>query len=100
MRCTSALFTAGRPGGEHGVWGCLYAHVNNDPERTTNLYLGSWFRLGDAAIPYIGLEYGSLRFGGSYDVNTSSLKPGSNMRGGAEFSIIMFKSQTTRMQRS
>jgi hypothetical protein len=44
--------------------------------------------LGDAAIPYIGLEYGSLRFGGSYDVNTSSLKPGSNMRGGAEFSII------------
>jgi type IX secretion system PorP/SprF family membrane protein len=76
-------------GAVNTVFGGAYMlNVNNDPERTTNLYLGSWFRLGDAAIPYIGLEYGSLRFGGSYDVNTSSLKPGSNMRGGAEFSII------------
>ena len=79
-------------GAVNTVFGGAYMlNLNNDPERITNLYLGSWFRLGDAAIPYIGLEVGSLRFGGSYDVNTSSLKPGSNMRGGAEFSLIYVK---------
>ena len=70
------------------IGGAYMLNVNSDPDKLTNLYLGSWFRFGDAAIPYIGLEYGSLRFGASYDVNTSSLKPGSNMRGGAEFSVI------------
>lgn len=71
--------------------GAYMLNLNDDPERSTNLYMGSWFRLGDAAIPYIGLEVGSLRFGATYDVNTSSLKPGSNMRGGAEFSLIYIK---------
>jgi type IX secretion system PorP/SprF family membrane protein len=76
-------------GAVNTVFGGAYMlNINDDPERTTNLYLGSWFRLGDAAIPYVGLEFGSMRFGATYDVNTSSLKPGSNMRGGAEFSLI------------
>jgi hypothetical protein len=67
-------------------------NVNNDPlQNPTNLYLGAWFRLGDAAIPYVGLEFGSFRLGASYDVNVSSLKPASNMRGGAEFSLIYIK---------
>jgi type IX secretion system PorP/SprF family membrane protein len=76
-------------GAVNTVFGGAYMlNINDDPERTTNLYLGTWFRLGDAAIPYVGLEFGSLRVGATYDVNTSSLKPGSNMRGGAEFSLI------------
>lgn len=79
-------------GAVNTVFGGAYMlNINDDPERVTNLYLGSWFRLGDAAIPYVGLEFGSLRFGATYDVNTSSLKPGSNMRGGAEFSLIYVK---------
>ena len=71
--------------------GAYMLNLNNDPERITNLYLGSWFRLGDAAIPYVGLEFGALHFGATYDVNTSSLRPGSNMRGGAEISLIYIK---------
>jgi hypothetical protein len=59
-----------------------------------NLYLGSWFRFGDAVIPYVGLEFGEFRLGASYDVNVSTLKPGSNMRGGAEFSLIYIKRPT------
>lgn len=70
------------------IGGAYMLNVNGDPERPANLYMGTWFRLGDAAIPYIGLEVGSLHFGATYDVNVSSLKPGSNMRGGAEFSLI------------
>ena len=73
------------------IGGAYMLNVNQDPENSTNLYLGSWFRLGDAAIPYIGLEFGDLRIGATYDVNMSSLKPGSNMRGGAEFSLVYIK---------
>lgn len=79
-----------RQAGAHNtvLGGAYMLNVNGDPQSPTNLYLGSWFRLGDAVIPYIGLEFGSLHFGATYDVNVSSLKPGSNMRGGAEFSLI------------
>ncbi len=72
--------------------GAAYAlNLNGDIENPTNLYLGSWIRMGDAVIPYIGLEFGELHFGATYDINTSSLKPGSNTRGGAEISLIYIK---------
>ena len=71
--------------------GAYMLNVNADPINPTNLYLGSWFRFGDAVIPYIGLEFNSMRIGASYDVNISSLKPGSNMRGGMELSLIYIK---------
>ena len=74
------------------IGGAYMWNVNGElAQNPTNLYLGAWFRLGDAAIPYVGLEFGSLRLGASYDVNISSLKPASNMRGGAEFSLIYIK---------
>jgi len=71
--------------------GAFMKNVNANPESPTNVYLGSWFRFGDAVIPYIGLEFNSLRIGYTYDVNISSLKPGSNMRGGTEISLIYVK---------
>ncbi|HUC82928.1 MAG TPA: PorP/SprF family type IX secretion system membrane protein [Flavisolibacter sp.] len=71
--------------------GAYMMNVNGDSQSPTNLYLGSWFRLGDAVIPYVGLEFGSFHIGATYDVNVSSLKPGSNMRGGAEFSLVYVK---------
>jgi hypothetical protein len=73
------------------VGGAYMLNVNGDLQTPTNLYLGSWFRFGDAVIPYIGLEFGAFHIGATYDVNVSSLKPGSNMRGGAEFSLIYIK---------
>jgi hypothetical protein len=42
-------------------------------------------------IPYIGLEFGGIRIGASYDVNISSLKAATANRGGSEFSIIYIK---------
>ena len=76
------------------IGGAYALNLNGDIDNPTTLYLGSWFRFGDAIIPYIGLEFGELHFGASYDVNTSSLKPGSNMRGGAEISLIYIKKPT------
>jgi type IX secretion system PorP/SprF family membrane protein len=66
-------------------------NVNNDDMNPVTFYLGSWYRFADAVIPYVGLEFGELHLGYSYDVNTSSLKPGSNMRGGNEISLIFIK---------
>ena len=65
--------------------------ANPDAENSTAVYLGSWMRLNDAIIPYIGLEFGGLRIGASYDVNISSLKAATGNRGGSEISIIYIK---------
>ena len=73
------------------IGGAYMLNVNQDESNPTNLYLGTWYRFGDAFIPYVGLEFGDFRLGATYDVNTSSLKPASNMKGGVEFSLIYIK---------
>ncbi|HUP12993.1 MAG TPA: type IX secretion system membrane protein PorP/SprF, partial [Niastella sp.] len=73
------------------IGGAYSLNVNGDESDPTNLYAGTWFRIGDAIIPYVGLEFKGLQMGITYDVNVSSLKPASNMRGGAEFSLIYIK---------
>jgi type IX secretion system PorP/SprF family membrane protein len=66
----------------------LCINANDDKDDPTNIYIGSWYRLGDAIIPYVGLEFSGLRLGASYDINVSSLKAATEERGGTEFSII------------
>jgi type IX secretion system PorP/SprF family membrane protein len=73
------------------IGGAYALNLNGDENDPVNLYLGSWLRLGDAIIPYVGLEFGNFHFGATYDVNVSSLKPASNTRGGAEISLIYIK---------
>lgn len=69
----------------------LAANVNQDVENPTSIYIGSWVRFNDAVIPYIGLEFGGLRIGASYDFNISTLKAATASRGGSEFSIIYIR---------
>lgn len=73
------------------VGGSFALNINNDEDNPTNFYLGSWYRFGDAIIPYMGFEFGEWHFGASYDVNTSQLKTASNSRGGIEISLIYIK---------
>jgi type IX secretion system PorP/SprF family membrane protein len=75
------------------IGGAFMKNVNADATNPINLYLGSWIRFNDAIIPYIGLELGDFHFGATYDVNTSNLKPASNLRGGAEISLIYIRKQ-------
>jgi type IX secretion system PorP/SprF family membrane protein len=65
--------------------------VNSDFDSPTDVYAGAFVRWGDAIIPYIGLEFGSYRFGASYDINTSRLSAASRRRGGMEVSLIWTK---------
>ncbi len=76
------------------VGGAYSLNVNNDEENPTNVYLGAWYRFGDAIIPYMGIEFGEWHLGATYDVNTSSLKPASNSRGGIEISLIFIRKYT------
>jgi type IX secretion system PorP/SprF family membrane protein len=88
---TSALHQAQNKATETlfgGALGVMAASANENP---ATIYLGSWYRVSDALIPYIGLEIAGLRLGASYDVNASSLKAATNSRGGMEVSLIYVK---------
>ncbi len=73
------------------IGGAYSYNVNNDENNPTNLYIGAWYRFKDAIIPYIGIEFTGIQIGASYDANTSSLKPATNVRGGMELSLIYIK---------
>lgn len=55
---------------------------------TTAVSLGGFYRLKDAFILSVGMEYRSFNVGLSYDVNTSKLTEATNNRGGFEISVI------------
>lgn len=50
----------------------------------TNLYLGAYYRVKDAFIPYAGLKWRDIKLGISYDINASSLN---KTNGAAEISL-------------
>lgn len=85
---TSAIHQIQNKASETLFGAALGLNANGDNTNPTNVYVGSWMRLNDAVIPYIGLEFGGLRIGASYDVNISSLKAATTSRGGSEFSLI------------
>ncbi len=92
---TSAIFQLQNKATETVFGGALAANVNGDDANPTSVYIGSWFRFGDALIPYIGIEINGLRIGASYDINTSKLKAATASRGGSEFSLIYIKRPST-----
>ncbi len=68
--------------------GALAFKLNEDEDTEASLYTGLWYRVGDAFIPYVGIEFSGLRIGYTYDINNSSLNTASNSRGGSEISLI------------
>lgn len=70
------------------VFGGAYQFRLTEEENPTSFYAGAWYRVKDAIAPYVGLEFGTLRLGMTYDVNMSDLKTASNSRGGFEISLI------------
>jgi len=86
----SGLFSTQGKASE-ALLGGAYQFALNENEKPTSIYFGSWLRLNDAFIPYVGLEFGDFRLGATYDVNTSSLKAASAGRGGIEISLIYIK---------
>lgn len=88
---TSGIYQLQAQATETTIGGALAYSLNNDESNAANIYGGLWMRVKDAIIPYLGLEFAGIRFGASYDINTSSLKSGSQSRGGLELSLIYIK---------
>jgi len=52
------------------------------------VYAGSWYRIGDAILPYVGLRYNGFQVGFSYDVINTALKNyGTKKNGSFELSM-------------
>ncbi len=85
----SALYQTQAGARETILGAAIGFNLNDDWDYSpTNFYAGTWYRIGDALIPYIGLEYGTMRFGASYDVTTSQLSSVNSARGGFELSLL------------
>lgn len=50
-------------------------------------YLGGYYRLGDAFIPSVMIEFENYALGLTYDVNISKLRAATNAKGGVEISL-------------
>lgn len=87
----SAIHQVQNKASETIIGAALSLNANSDNVNPTNVYIGSWLRLNDAVIPYVGVEIAGLRIGASYDVNISSLKAATASRGGSEISVIYIK---------
>jgi type IX secretion system PorP/SprF family membrane protein len=53
----------------------------------TAVFLGGWYRTGDAAMITAGFEYSNIRVGLGYDYNISALNNASNGNGGFELAV-------------
>jgi type IX secretion system PorP/SprF family membrane protein len=72
-----------------GLVGWTSPDANNEQTPLLSVSAGVFYRVSDAIIPTLKVEYKDLSFGASYDMNTSALKAATNLRGG--FEISMFK---------
>lgn len=62
-------------------------HLSLKKSKETSIALSTHYRLGDAIIPMIEIEYARWRAGFSYDINTSDFNIASNNRGGPEITL-------------
>jgi type IX secretion system PorP/SprF family membrane protein len=91
---TSGIYQVQNKATETTIGGALAASIDAESTDPSNVYIGSWYRFNDAIIPYLGLEFAGFRIGATYDINVSSLKAGSQSRGGMEISVIYIKRPT------
>lgn len=67
--------------------GLFLYHIFRDKEESilnTSITIGSYYRIDDAIIPYVEIEFKSFGLGMSYDITLSSLSSNSNYGGAIE----------------
>lgn len=75
------------PNRELSVGGWYRYKFERLEDNENSVYLGIAYRHKDAIMLLTRVDYERIRFGFSYDLNISKLKPGSNGSGGPELSI-------------
>lgn len=71
-----------------GAVGFILNPYNDEDHTNTTLYLGAWYRFGDAIAPYVGMEFGKWQLGFSYDYTVSNFSQANNGQGALEMSAI------------
>jgi type IX secretion system PorP/SprF family membrane protein len=61
--------------------------IQTEEDNTVSITGGLFYRLNDAVIPVIKLDYYKLSIGATYDVNISKLLPSSQAKGGLEVTM-------------
>jgi len=73
---------------QEAVVGFTMKHQLSKSKKTSTIfYYGPYYRINDAAIALVGMEFNQLNIGLSYDINTSSFMRGTNTYGATELSI-------------
>ena len=66
------------------------AQYNLSGDGDRQLIGGVYYRMGDAVIAMVGLEWSKLRLTFTYDATMSSLKTYNNSNGALEFSLVKY----------
>ena len=72
------------------IGGSEFLYILGSPEvrsYATGVFLGGWYRFGDATLITAGMEMKGMRLGFAYDYNTSNLKVASGGHGGFELTF-------------
>lgn len=72
------------------IAGSEFLYIVGDPDIrsvATGVYVGGWYRFGDATLITAGLEFKGFRVGFGYDYNMSDLKVASGGNGGFEITL-------------
>lgn len=60
---------------------------------TSYLYVGAWYRVGDAIVPLVGYEWNGFRAGLSFDVTASDINLATNSKGAVEVALTYIHGQ-------
>lgn len=82
----SSIFSL-QQGGSETLLGAVGSFNLAKNEEGKKLLLGSWFRVKDAIIPYVGLQWNGVQYAFSYDITTSAIKMATFNRNSMEFSL-------------
>lgn len=83
----SVLYQA-QSGAKEIIVGSDFGYFLNNANFPATFFLGGHYRLDDAVIAAVGMDYKNFRAGISYDINTSSLQDASGGKGGLEISLV------------
>jgi type IX secretion system PorP/SprF family membrane protein len=71
-----------------GAAGFIMNPMHDEYSTNSVLFLGTWYRLGDAVCPYVGFEWGKSKLAFSYDVTVSSFAAATKSQGAMEISFV------------
>jgi len=85
----------GQAGARDEILGVAYGiNLSKTEEENFRFTIGTWYRIKESIIPYIGMDYGNLQWGLTYDIVNSDLRLASPKTGSFELSFAYLINKT------